>query len=89
MVGGRRVGDSAIGIRSKAEGLGMRMEVEDSIPVVDEEGNSGEKEFDIKEWLEAKNQCKNLRPVDHSKMSYAPFRKNFNVIPTEIACMTG
>lgn len=88
MVGGRRVGDSAIGIRSKAEGLGMRMEVEDSIPVVDDEG-AGEKEFDIKEWLEAKNQCKNLRPVDHSKLSYAPFRKNFNVIPTEIACMTG
>jgi ATP-dependent RNA helicase DDX46/PRP5 len=88
MVGGRRVGDSAIGIRSKAEGLGMRMEVEDSIPVVDDEG-TGEKEFDIKEWLEAKNQCKNLKPVDHSKVTYAPFRKNFNVIPTEIACMTG
>ena len=89
MVGGRRVGDSAIGIRSKAEGLGMRMEVEDSIPVVDEDGGEKEKEFDIKEWLDAKNQCKNLRPVDHSKMTYAPFRKNFNVIPAEIACMTG
>jgi ATP-dependent RNA helicase DDX46/PRP5 len=89
MVGGRRVGDSGLGIRSKAEGLGMRMEVEDSIPVADDEGNVGEKEFDIKEWLEAKNQSKNLRPVDHSKMTYPPFRKNFNVIPAEIACMTG
>jgi hypothetical protein len=89
MVGGRRVGDSGLGIRSKAEGLGTRMEVEDSIPVPDDEGNAGEKEFDIKEWLEAKNQSKNLRPVDHSKMTYPPFRKNFNVIPAEIACMTG
>ena len=89
MVRGNKKGDFVPGIRSKAEGLGTRMEVEDSIPMLDDEDQAKEKEFDIKDWLESKNQCKNLRPVDHSKMDYRPFRKNFNIIPAEIAAMTG
>jgi hypothetical protein len=30
--------------------------------------DAGEKEFDINAWNESKNQAKNLRPVDHSKV---------------------
>ena len=70
------------------EGLGVRMEVEDSIPDLDEELKRKNEEFDIKQWLESKNQCRNLRPVDHSQMNYVPFRRNFYIEVPEIAKMT-
>lgn len=70
------------------QGLGMRIEVDDSIPDLDEEERKKEEEFDIKQWLEQKNQCKNLRPVDHKAVSYMPFRKNFYIEVPEIAKMT-
>jgi hypothetical protein len=57
-------------VRAKNEGLGERLEEEDNVPELlssgDEDG--GEKEFDINAWNESKNQAKNLRPVDHSKV---------------------
>jgi ATP-dependent RNA helicase DDX46/PRP5 len=75
------------GKRPKHEGLGFRMEQDDNMPdiVSDEEA---EKEFDIKQWLDSKNQSKNLRPVDHSKIEYEPFKKNFLRLVPEIAGMT-
>eukprot|EP00960_Hanusia_phi_P005869 169897-Hanusia_phi.AAC.3 len=70
------------------EGLGVRMEVEDSIPDLDDELKRKNEEFDIKQWLESKNQCRNLRPVDHSQMHYTHFRRNFYIEVPEIAKMT-
>jgi len=70
------------------QGLGMRIEVDDSIPDLDEEEKKKEAEFDIKQWLDSKNQCKNLRPVDHKTVNYSTFRKNFYIEVPEIAKMT-
>lgn len=41
-------------------------------------------------WLEkqAKMKRKDIKPVDHSKMHYAPFRKDFYIESKEIAAMT-
>jgi ATP-dependent RNA helicase DDX46/PRP5 len=70
------------------QGMGVRIEVDDSIPDLDEEEKRKEEEFDIKQWLESKNQAKNLRPVDHKAMDYMPFRKNFYIEVPEIAKMS-
>ena len=81
--------DKKTGKSKSMQGLGMRIEVDDSIPDLDEEERrKKEEEFDIKQWLEQKNQCKNLRPVDHKTVNYMPFRKNFYIEVPEIAKMT-
>mmetsp|Transcript_55333 Transcript_55333/g.135525 ORF Transcript_55333/g.135525 Transcript_55333/m.135525 type:complete len:856 (-) Transcript_55333:281-2848(-) len=74
--------------RGKNEGLGFRMEEDDNVPELYSDSDEGEKEFDIKEWLESKNQAKNLRPVDHSKVDYEPFKKAFLRLVPEIANMS-
>ena len=91
--------DSVMNLSKKAEkdktgksksmqGFGIRMEVDDAIPDMDELEKIREEEFDLKQWMESKNQCKNLRPVDHKTMDYMPFRKNFYIEVPEIAKMT-
>jgi hypothetical protein len=38
------------------QGMGMRMEVDDSIPDLDLIEKQKEEDFDIKQWLDSKNQ---------------------------------
>eukprot|EP00468_Gymnochlora_sp_CCMP2014_P005705 CAMPEP_0167750518 /NCGR_PEP_ID=MMETSP0110_2-20121227/6042_1 /TAXON_ID=629695 /ORGANISM="Gymnochlora sp., Strain CCMP2014" /LENGTH=1365 /DNA_ID=CAMNT_0007635861 /DNA_START=143 /DNA_END=4240 /DNA_ORIENTATION=- len=44
---------------------------------------------EMKSWLEKnKPKLKDLKPVDHSKMNYEPFRKKFYIESPEISAMT-
>lgn len=80
--------------RAKNEGLGERLEEEDNVPELlsSDDEDAGEKEFDINAWNESKNQAKNLRPVDHSKvqtLNPENPKPSFDHSPSNVALATG
>ena len=76
-------GDATAGISSSSGSKVGRMYGDDDD--ADEEEGVTEKQKSALELLEEAKRGKELRPVDHSKIEYAPFRKNLYIVPKALS----
>jgi len=80
---------AAVGLKKtrKAKVRGERIDISDEKDI--DEKSLAKKAKEMLSWMERhKPKLKDLKPVDHSKMEYEPFRKNFYIESPEIAAMT-